>query len=376
MDQEKLERLADIFLQEVLSVQRGSEVYIEYQGPDAKPLADVCAGRARMMGAFTHVADVGSRVISEMVTGASDDDLIMIGRQDLDTMQGITHCLSIRDTADQARTRISPKDMLRHQTLVRRASSTYRVENTRWLVVAAPTQALADSFGMETSEFEEFFTRIYAYNYDRMKKAAEFLKDLLQNGKTVRIVGQNADLSFSIEGIDAFACTGEVNRPDGEVLTAPVKHSVNGTIQFGPSTYMGQKFSSIWLRFENGKVVDATAEDEEHTTALNNILNIDEGARYIGEFAIAFNPFILKPVGDILFDEKIMGSLHLALGKCYVKWANNGNTSSIHWDMVHIQRPEYGGGEIWVDDRLIRKDGRFVVPELLALNPENLAPSP
>ncbi len=104
---------------------------------------------------------------------------------------------------------------------------------------------------------------------------------------------------------------------------------------------------------------------------LNRILDTDPGARYVGEFSINFNPFILHPTGSILFDEKIAGGIHMAMGNCYDD-APNGNKSAVHWDLVHIQRPDYGGGELYLDGRLIRKDGIFVVPELFGLNPENL----
>ncbi|MGB8953885.1 MAG: aminopeptidase, partial [Tumebacillaceae bacterium] len=151
--------------------------------------------------------------------------------------------------------------------------------------------------------------------------------------------------------------------------TAPVRDSVNGVIQYNAvSSYRGVDFDHVRFVFKDGKIVEATAN---HTDKLNEILDTDEGSRYIGEFAIAFNPYILHPMKDILFDEKIAGSFHFTPGQAYAA-ANNGNNSAVHWDLVNIQRPEYGGGEIWFDDVLIRKDGLFVLPELEGLNPENL----
>lgn len=160
-----------------------------------------------------------------------------------------------------------------------------------------------------------------------------------------------------------------MNIPDGEVFTAPVKESVNGTISFNaPTVYEGKRFESIKLHFEKGKITHAESSD---TDALNKILDTDEGARYVGEFAIGVNPYITSPMCDILFDEKIAGSIHFTPGACYDE-ASNGNQSVIHWDMVFIQTPEYGGGELYFDDVLVRKDGLFVIEELKALNPENL----
>jgi aminopeptidase len=135
-----------------------------------------------------------------------------------------------------------------------------------------------------------------------------------------------------------------------------------------PTIYRGTTHTDIRLAFKNGKVVEATSTA---TDKLNEVLNADEGARYVGEFAIGFNPYCTRPMKDILFDEKIAGSIHFTPGACYEE-ASNGNKSSIHWDMVLIQTPEYGGGEMWFDNRLVRKDGRFVVPELEGLNPEKL----
>jgi aminopeptidase len=185
----------------------------------------------------------------------------------------------------------------------------------------------------------------------------------------VRIIGKGTDISFSKKGIGSVKCDGERNIPDGEIYTAPVRDSVNGVITYNtPAVYRGFVFNDIRFEFKDGKIINATAND---TKRLNEALDTDEGARYIGEFAIGVNPYILDPMMDTLFDEKIMGSIHFTPGQCYDE-TDNGNKSAVHWDLVAIHTPEYGGGEIWFDDVLVRKDGRFVVEELLGLNPENL----
>ncbi len=202
-----------------------------------------------------------------------------------------------------------------------------------------------------------------------MSSAMDALVERMLRTDQVRLVAPGTDLTFSIKDIPAIKCAGKNNIPDGEVFTAPVKDSVNGVISYNtPTIYNGTGFENIVLRFENGKIVEATGSD---TRKLNDILDTDDGARYIGEFAIGVNPYIQKPMKDILFDEKIDGSIHFTPGNAYED-ADNGNRSSVHWDMVLIQRPEYGGGEIYFDGELIRKDGRFVVPDLEKLNPENL----
>ena len=222
---------------------------------------------------------------------------------------------------------------------------------------------------MSLEAFENFYFNVCTLDYSKMSKAMDSLKALMDKTDKVRLVAQNTDLTFSIKGIPAIKCDGERNIPDGEVYTAPVRDSINGKISYNtPSEYQGFKYENICFEIENGKIIKATANNDER---INNLLDTDEGARYFGEFAIGVNPFVLEPMLDILFDEKIAGSFHFTPGMAYED-ANNGNKSAIHWDLVMIQRPEYGGGEIWFDDKLIRKDGMFVVDELKCLNPENL----
>jgi aminopeptidase len=202
-----------------------------------------------------------------------------------------------------------------------------------------------------------------------MSKAMDPLVELMENTDRVRITGVGTDLSFSIKGMPAIKCAGEVNIPDGEVFSAPIRDSVNGYITYNtPAEYQGFTYENIRLEFKNGKIVKATANDTER---INKVFDTDDGARYVGEFAIGVNPYITKPMKDTLFDEKIMGSIHFTPGSAYDD-CDNGNESAIHWDLVFIQTPEFGGGEIWFDDNLIRKDGKFVFESLKVLNPENL----
>ena len=244
-----------------------------------------------------------------------------------------------------------------------------RVPNTRWCVLRYPTPAMAQAASMSMEGFEDFFFDVCTMNYSRMDAAMNPLKELMERTDKVHIVGPGTDLSFSIKGLPAVKCAGECNIPDGEIYTAPVRDSVNGVITYNtPSNEDGFTFENVCLTFENGKIVKATAND---TGRINKMFDMDEGARYVGEFALGVNPYITKPMNNILFDEKIMGSFHFTPGAAYDD-CFNGNHSALHWDLVCIQTPEYGGGEIWFDDVLIRKDGRFVLPELECLNPENL----
>ena len=245
----------------------------------------------------------------------------------------------------------------------------WRVNHTKWVVLRYPTAAMAQLAGMSTEQFEEFFYRVCTLDYGRMAEAIVPLAERMRRTDQVRITGPGTDLRFRIQGMGVMPCEGRRNLPDGECYTAPLRDSVEGTITYNtPSLYLGTTYGGISFTFEGGRIVRATGDPQDRLDAL---LDTDEGARFVGEFALGFNPFILEPMKDTLFDEKIAGSLHFTPGQAY-KAADNGNQSQIHWDLVLIQRPEYGGGEIRFDGELIRKDGRFVVSELEGLNPERL----
>jgi aminopeptidase len=259
---------------------------------------------------------------------------------------------------------------LYESTVWRRVHHEVRVKKTRWVVLRWPTPSMAQLAEMSTEAFEDFYFNVCTMDYRKMAAAMQPLARRMMRTDKVRIRGpRDTDLTFSIKGIPAKPCVGDRNIPDGEVFTAPVKTSVNGVIHYNtPTLYRGETHTDIRLEFRDGRVVRGSSSN---SAKLNEVLDTDEGARYVGEFAIGFNPWCVKPMKDILFDEKIAGSIHFTPGACYEE-TDNGNKSDIHWDMVLIQTPEYGGGELWFDDELIRKDGRFVVSDLEALNPEKL----
>lgn len=246
-----------------------------------------------------------------------------------------------------------------------------RVRHTKWVALRWPTPNFAQMAAMSTEAFEDFYFRVCTMDYAKMARASAALADLMSRTDKVRVTARGTDFTMSIKGIGAVACSGDRNIPDGECFSAPVRDSVNGVVQFNTiSLYQGVEFKDIRLVIKDGRIEEATAG--ANTDKLNEILDTDPGARYFGEFAIGFNPHILHPMKDTLFDEKIAGSLHFTPGNSYDPPGGNGNVSSVHWDCVLIQRPDYGGGEIYFDDVLIRKDGLFVLPELAPLNPENL----
>lgn len=240
----------------------------------------------------------------------------------------------------------------------------------KWSLLRFPNASAAQAAGMSTDGFEDFCYRVSTLDYAAMSRAMDPLVALMQRTDRVEIRGPGTDLSFSIRGLPAVKCDGKLNIPDGEVFTAPVRDSVNGRITYNtPSVYDGITCESVSLTFENGRIVEATGSPQEKIDA---VFTTDEGARFVGEFALGVNPYVERPMKDVLYDEKIAGSLHFTPGNAYEDACDNGNRSAVHWDLVLIQTPEWGGGEIWFDGVLVRKDGLFVLPELEGLNPENL----
>ena len=262
-----------------------------------------------------------------------------------------------------------PSDKLNLYSKMLRPVIDERVDHTKWVIMRYPNNSMAQLSNMSLEAFENFYYDVCTLDYAKMSEAMDPLVDLMNRTDKVRIVSPGTDLTFSIKGIPAIKCAGECNIPDGEVYTAPVKNSVNGVISYNTvSLEQGFTYDNIVFRIEDGKIVEAHSNDD---VRINALLDTDEGARYFGEFAIGVNPYVLHPMKDTLFDEKICGSIHFTPGASYED-ASNGNKSAVHWDLVLIQREDYGGGEIWFDDVLIRKDGIFVLPELKGLNPENL----
>ena len=367
----RIKKLASGLVNYSCGVKEGDKVYIHHIGKDTKDLArqlvkDVYAAKGIP---FVHYTE--PQVQREVLLHATKEQMELMAEVDslemskMDCYIGVRGSDNVSELSDVPADRMALYDTY-YQTPVHHG---IRVPKTRWVVLRYPNAAMAQLSGTSVEAFEDFYFDVCTLDYSRMNEAMKPLIAYMNRTDRVRMTGPGTDLSFSIKGIPAIPCAGNMNIPDGEVYTAPVRDSVNGRITYNaPSLYNGFTYEQVCLEFRDGKIVNATAND---TKRLNEVLDTDEGARYIGEFAIGVNPYILKPMKDILFDEKISGSIHFTPGNCYQE-APNGNASAIHWDLVWIQRPEYGGGEIYFDDVLVRKDGRFVVPELECLNPENL----
>lgn len=310
-----------------------------------------------------------TRVTREILRGLTAAQARLIRDIELARMKKVQSFIAIRGAGNMNENADVPPGRMSLHSRTTRPVQDHRVNKTRWVVLRWPTPGMAQAAGMSTEAFEDFYFDVCTMDYRKMARAMRPLWRRMLKADRVHIKGPGTDLRFSIKGVGAKTCEGRLNIPDGEVFSCPVKNSVNGVIQFNtPTIYAGARFENVRLAFKDGKVVEAAAND---TKRLNEILDTDPGARYAGEFALGFNPRIQKPMCDILFDEKIAGSLHFTPGQAY-KIADNGNRSAVHWDMVLIQRKDWGGGEIWFDGELVRKDGVFLPRDLRPLNPENL----
>lgn len=313
------------------------------------------------------------RVSRALYSVATEKQMRLLGLVDRTRMEAVDCYVAIRANNNSSELSDVPSERMAIYEMYARdpVHTQVRMPQTRWLVLRWPTASMAQSADMSTEAFEDFYFRVCAnVDYGRMAEAIKPLHALMDRTDKVHIVGPGTDLTFSKKGISTKPCYGLRNLPDGECYSAPIRDSVNGVIQYNSQTlYHGTTFTDIRFVFKDGKIIEATAAGD--TEKLNRILGTDEGARYIGEWSLAFNPYILTPMKDTLFDEKIAGSFHLTPGQAY-KEADNLNRSQVHWDIVCIQRPEFGGGEIYFDDVLIRKDGIFTLAELQGLNPDNL----
>lgn len=362
------ERLARILVGFSVNLRRGERLLIDASCvPDAMVAAMVREASRR--GGIPYVQLTSPVVQRELLRHVTVPGLEFSRRVELHRMRGMQAYIALRGADNIFEASDVPTGHMNLATRILRPVINWRIQHTRWCVLRWPTSGMAQQAMMSTEAFEDFFFRVCTLDYRRMAPGMAALKRIMGRTDRVHITGPGTDLRFSIKGIGAVACGGSHNIPDGEVFTAPVRDSVEGHVSFNaPTVYQGTSFDNVRLAFRKGRVIDASSSN---TKRLNQILDSDRGARYIGEFSLGFNPHILHPMRDILFDEKIAGSFHFTPGQAY-RQADNGNRSQVHWDLVCIQRKDYGGGEIRFDGRLIRKDGLFLPPALRSLNPDRL----
>jgi aminopeptidase len=364
MHDPRFDKLAKLLVEYSTRLKRNETVLIEaFDVPDEMTIALVRA--ARDVGALPFTQIQRAQVSREIARKATDRQLNLIAIHELARMKRMDAYIGLRGSHNITELSDVPVDQMKLLAKKMRPVQDQRVKKTKWVVLRWPTPSMAQLAGMSTEAFEDFYFDVCTLDYRKLQPGMKALKALMEKTDRVEVKGPGTDLRFSIKGIAAVICGGDRNIPDGEVFSCPVRDSVQGHVTFNaPTIYQSIAFDNIRLGFRDGKIVEATSNQTEK---LNKILDSDPGARYIGEFSLGFNPRVLEPMRDILFDEKIAGSFHFTPGQAYEE-ADNGNRSQVHWDMVNIQRPEYGGGEIYFDGKLVRRDGEFLLPSLRSLN--------
>ncbi len=365
----RINELAELLVGYSCDLKKGEKILVDCKGNTPKPLIKAIIKEVYKKGGLPFVDIYDEQIDRELLLNCTQEQLEFKNECELRKMEGMDAYIGVRAADNTSELSDISSENLNMYSKIMLPTLEQRVNKTKWVILRYPNTSMAQLANMSTESFEDFFYNVCTIDYKKMSKAMDPLVELFNKTDKVRITAKDTDLTFSIKGIGAVKCDGRNNIPDGEVFSAPVLKSMNGYITYNtPSEEQGFTYENIRFEIKDGKIVKATAND---TARINELLDTDDGARYFGEFAIGVNPYILQPMKDTLFDEKIAGSFHLTPGMAYEE-TNNGNVSAVHWDLVLIQRPEYGGGEIYFDDVIIRKNGLFVLPELLGLNPENL----
>ena len=365
----RIKKLANTLVNYSCSVQKGEKVFVSSTGSTSRNLVRQLIKEIYAAGGYPYYDIKDSSIARELIMNCSETQLQFLKEYEMAQMKGMDAYIAIRASDNTAELSDVPSEKINLYNKILHPVLEERVNHTKWVVLRYPNNAMAQLAHTSLEAFEDFYFNVCNLDYEKMSLAMDALVHRMEKTDKVHLLGPGTDLTFSITDIPVRKCDGERNIPDGEVYTAPVKDSVNGVLSYNtPSQYQGFTYEKVRFEFKNGKIIRAESND---TKRINELLDTDDGARYIGEFAIGVNPYILKPMKDTLFDEKIMGSFHFTPGNSYED-AFNGNKSAIHWDLVCIQTPEHGGGEMYFDDVLIRRDGLFVIPELEGLNPENL----
>ena len=366
----KMDELANLIVSYSLAVTPGEKVLIE-SWDEADDLTGALQEAVLEAGGIPFLDRQNASLQRTFLMHASPDAMCRRADLELVRMREMDGYVAIRKADNCYENSDVPEAQMALWNRVTAELRRERMVHTKWCVLRYPGPSMAQLCHMSTEAFQAYFFSVCCLNYAEMSRKAAALENLMKATDKVRIKAKDTDLTFSIKGCKggpAFpndtGC-GRLNLPDGEVGGGVVKESVNGRITYNvPSVYNGRTFQQISFTIEKGKIVKAVCNGtESDQLALNAILDTDEGARYFGEFSLGINPMVKKAIGDILFDEKMWGSLHFTPGHA---------PSAIHWDLVLSQRSEDGGGEIWFDDKLVRRDGLFVLPELMDLNPDRI----
>jgi aminopeptidase len=361
-----MDAIADLIAGHSLKIKPGEKFLIDATD-DCDDLIIAAVKSAQKKGGLPFVLHQSSRVRRAWLMGITDEQLASWYENMYRLRKEMDCILTIRSQNNGFELADVPLEAVRKFAgMAIRLGKEARKPTLRTSLIRYPTDSFAQQCGMSTEACEEFFFNVCSMDYQVLHQEMEPLKAALDRANQVRILSPGTDISFSIEGLKCSISAGTWNIPDGETAMKIVRESVDGTIAYNiPSNHQGFVFRDIKLTFKKGQVVGIEANDAKRMEA---ILDTDVGARYIGEFAIGVNPYLRRPIIDTLFDEKMAGSLHFTPGGTDAE----GRESSVHWDIVLSHLSEYGGGEIYLDGKLWRKDGLFVDDALKRLNPDTL----
>lgn len=362
------EKYASVLVDYSTDVKKGDLVLIRATSPAAENLVKAVYKKVVQKGAHallrTSICDMSDTFIKYATDEQLDfvDPISKMEYEIVDKYISIGAPLNVKNMARADKNKLARRSKATRELSELLLNRSAKGEAS-WVIADVPTHGLAQEAKMSFDEYSEFLFNACFLNLDdpvaRLKEMDNEQKrwcEYLNNVSKIRIVGEKTDIMFSTKGRKWISCSGLNNYPDGEVFTSPVEDSANGEIYFDfPAIYRGNEAHKIHLTLENGKVVKAVAEKGEEF--LNSMLDMDEGARFVGEIAIGTNEMIQDVTGNILFDEKIGGSIHMAVGASYPETGGK-NVSGLHWDIIKNMK---NGGEIYADEKLIYKDGKFIV---------------
>jgi len=351
----RYQKLAKILINYSTKTKKGDRVLIHMKEPEAFPLVKEIYKEAILKGAFCEVYFSSVHFAYDRLKFGNEKQVQYYPKVDDFSIDWADVWLGIRAVKNPYELKeIDPKRLAQTQRIYGKLAQK-RIKKCRWCLCWVPTEALAQKAQMSWDETIDFFFSAVLRDWQKEREKYKKIQKVFQKGERVRILGKDTDISFSTKGRKYVLSDGTHNMPGGEVFTAPVENSVEGKIYFDiPSAWAGQVVRDIYLEFKKGKVVKATAKEGEELLKRN--LEIDKGAKYIGEFGIGTNFGIKRAVLDILFDEKIGGTIHLALGNSYEE-CKGKNKSSLHWDLIKDLRKE---GKMFVDGKLVFKNGKFL----------------
>lgn len=355
MTDPRWDQLADILINYSTRTRRGEKVFITMMEVETFPLVEMVYSHAVRVGAFPQVEFVSAFLDRELMRHGTIEQVGWVPEIEAYGMEWADVYVGLRGFRNPYEfSGISPDRIAAYKKALGKTSA-MRTDLTRWVLVRVPGESFAQQAQIDLDSMMNFFFKATLRDWAAEARRYKEICEVFQAADQVRITGRDTDISFSTKGRDYAIGDGTINMPDGEIFTAPVDDSAEGQIYFDmPGMYAGQMIKGIRLELSGGVVVKATAEENE--SLLHRILETDEGARRLGEFGVGTNFGIDRFCYDFLYDEKIGGTIHLALGRAYAE--NKGvNRSALHWDIVKDLRQQ---GVIYLDGRKVFEDGKFL----------------